>query len=273
MSTFCGGALSLKAAGVPLTKLVAGVAMGLIKEGDEYVILSDIIGLEDFDGDMDFKVAGTSDGVTAMQMDIKLGGLDFELLKNALYQAKEGREHILGLMDKADAAIVVNDSVLPSSEVFHIDASKIVEVIGQAGKTIREIIEKFEVAIDLDREKGKVKVTGRDKTKVTGAKEHIMNIVNSSTGGRGGRGGGHHEKRDFVKYEDGTVLKGTVKKIMDFGAFVELPDGQEGLMHISKVAKERVANVKDHFKEGDELEVKVLSTAKGRLELANAAFF
>lgn len=273
MATVCGGALSLRAAGVPLTKLVAGVAMGLIKEENDYAILSDIIGLEDFDGDMDFKVAGTIDGVTAMQMDIKLGGLDFELLKNALYQAKEGREHILNIMEEAGKAITVNESVLPSSEIFHIDASKIVDIIGQAGKTIKEIIEKFEVAIDLDREKGKVKLSGRDRTKVDGAKDHIMNIVNSSGGGRGGKSGHHHDKKNFVKYEDGAVVKGKIKKITDFGAFVELPDGQDGLMHISKVAKERVASVKEHFQEGDELDVKVLSTAKGRLELANAAVF
>jgi len=272
MATICGGSLALKAAGVPMPKLIAGVAMGLIKEDDEYVVLSDIIGLEDFDGDMDFKVAGTSDGVTAMQMDIKLGGLDFELLKNTLYQAKEGREHILNIMQKAESEIVVNESVLPSSEIFHVDVSKIVEIIGQAGKTIKEIIEKFEVAIDLDREKGKVKVTGKDKLKVEGAKEHIMSIVNSSSGGRGGRGG-NFEKKNYVKYEDGTIVNGVIKKITDFGAFVELPDGQEGLMHISKVAKERVNSVKEHFNEGDSLEVKILSTAKGRLELANAAVF
>jgi len=270
MATVCGGVLALKAAGVPLPKLVAGVAMGLIKEGDDYVVLTDIIGLEDFDGDMDFKVAGTKDGVTAMQMDIKLGGLDFDLLKNALHQAKEGRDHILGIMQKADDEIVINEDVLPSSEIFTIDASKIVDIIGQAGKTIREIIERFEVAIDLDREKGRVKVTGKEKSKVEGAKEHILGIA-ASGGGR--RGGGNGDRKPFVKYDDGTVLTGKIKKIMDFGAFVELPDGQEGLMHISKVAKERVTSVNDHFKEGDELEVKVLSTAKNRLELANAAFF
>ncbi len=262
MATVCGGALAMKAADVPLAKLVAGIAMGLVKEGDKYAILSDIIGLEDFDGDMDFKVAGTRDGVTALQMDIKLGGLDFELLKAALTQAKEGREHILCLMEKASSEIKLNEAVLPSTEIFHIDASKIVDIIGQAGKTIREIIDRFEVAIDLDREKGRVKVVGSDKSKVAGAKEHILTIAKPKA-----------PAKKFDLLEVGVVVKGKVKKIVDFGAFVELPNGQEGLMHISKVMDKRINNVRDYLSEGDEVEVKVMASAQNKVELANAKYY
>ncbi len=262
MATVCGGVLAMKAADVPLAKLVAGIAMGLVKEGDKYVILSDIIGLEDFDGDMDFKVAGTRDGITALQMDIKLGGLDFELLKAALMQAKEGREHILSLMEKAASEIKLNEAVLPSTEIFHIDASKIVDIIGQAGKTIKEIIDRFEVAIDLDREKGRVKVVGKDKSKVAGAKEHILTIAKPKA-----------LAKVFELIEPGSVVKGKVKKIVDFGAFVELPNGQEGLMHISKISDKRISSVKEYLKEGDEVEVKVIASAQNKVELANAKFY
>jgi len=262
MATICAGILSMKAANVPVLKLAAGIAMGLVKDGDKYAILSDIIGLEDFDGDMDFKVAGTRDGVTALQMDIKLGGLDFDLLRAALMQAKEGREHILSIMEKAATEIAINDSVLPSTEIFHIDTSKIVDIIGQAGKTIREIIERFEVAIDLDREKGRVKVVGKDKSKVAGAKEHILTIAKPKA-----------PAKVFELIEPGSVVKGKVKKIVDFGAFVELPNGQEGLMHISKISDKRINNVRDFLSEGDELEVKVMASAQNKVELANAKFY
>jgi len=262
MATVCAGALSMKAAGVPLLKLGAGIAMGLVKEGDSYAILSDIIGLEDFDGDMDFKVAGTKDGVTALQMDIKLGGLDFELLKSALMQAKEGREHILSIMEEAASSIELNESVLPSTEIFHIDTSKIVDIIGQAGKTIKEIIDRFEVAIDLDREKGRVKVVGKDKSKVEGAKEHILSIAKPKA-----------PPRKFELLEVGAVVKGKVKKIVDFGAFIELPNGQEGLLHISKISDKRVSSVKEHISEGEELDVKVMASSQNKVELANAKYF
>ncbi|EAJ9556793.1 polyribonucleotide nucleotidyltransferase, partial [Campylobacter jejuni] len=139
MATVCGGSLALKAAGVPSLKLVAGVAMGLIFEDNKYAVLTDIMGLEDHDGDMDFKVAGSKDGVTALQMDIKLGGIDQEILKQALYQAKEGRIHILNIMEEAAKEIIVNEEVLPKLELFSVDPSKIVDIIGQAGKTIKEI--------------------------------------------------------------------------------------------------------------------------------------
>jgi polyribonucleotide nucleotidyltransferase len=262
MATICAGMLAMKAADVPVLKLASGIAMGLVKEGDKYAILSDIIGLEDFDGDMDFKVAGTRDGVTALQMDIKLGGLDFELLKAALTQAKEGREHILLLMETAAKEIQINESILPSTEIFHIDTTKIVDIIGQAGKTIREIIDRFEVAIDLDREKGRVKVVGKDKSKVIGAKEHILTIAKPKA-----------PAKVFDLIEVGTVVKGTVKKVVDFGAFVELPNGQEGLLHISKVSDKRINNVRDYLNEGDELEVKVMASSQAKVELANAKYY
>lgn len=273
MATVCAASLALKAAGIPLIDLAGGVAMGLIKEGDSYAIITDIIGLEDYDGDMDFKVAGTTNGVTALQMDIKLGGVNFELLKDALLQAKEGREHILSLMQKAAQEIQLNTDALPSTEIFHIDASRIVDIIGQAGKTIKEIIERFEVAIDLDREKGKVKLSGKSATKVQNAKEHIIGIASqpSSRPGRDkDRGAGRESKTATApaSFEPGAILKGTVKRIVDFGAFIELPGGHEGLLHISKIAQSRVNSVKDHLSEGQEVEVKVLECKGGRVELS-----
>jgi len=169
MATVCGGSLALKAADVPVLKLIAGVAMGLVAEDEKYAILTDIMGLEDHDGDMDFKVAGSEDGITALQMDIKLGGIGLDLLKEALDQAREARLHILSVMEAAAADIEVNEEVLPSSEVFHVEPHKIVDIIGQAGKTIKEIIEKFEVSVDLDRKEGEVRVAGPSKAKVKAA--------------------------------------------------------------------------------------------------------
>ncbi|HEG3609277.1 TPA: polyribonucleotide nucleotidyltransferase, partial [Campylobacter jejuni] len=177
MATVCGGSLALKAAGVPSLKLVAGVAMGLIFEDNKYAVLTDIMGLEDHDGDMDFKVAGSKDGITALQMDIKLGGIDQEILKQALYQAKEGRIHILNIMEEAAKEIIVNEEVLPKLELFSVDPSKIVDIIGQAGKTIKEIVEKFGVSIDLDREKGEVKIAGSQNEQIKAAKDYIINIT------------------------------------------------------------------------------------------------
>ncbi|WP_200763624.1 polyribonucleotide nucleotidyltransferase [Nitrosophilus alvini] len=255
MATVCGGALALKAANIPLIDLVAGVAMGLVIEGGEYAILTDIMGLEDHDGDMDFKVAGTKEGITAMQMDIKLGGIEAGILKEALYQAKEARIHILEIMEKAAQEIVVNEENLPSSETLTVHPSKIAEIIGQAGKTIKEIIEKFEVSIDIEKEKGKVKVTGKSKPKVVAACEHIKTIAEKPA-------------REIPKFKEGDVFTGKVKRVVDFGAFVELPGGIDGLIHISKLAKGRVNRVEDIVKEGDEVEVEVLSQKGHKIELA-----
>ena len=255
MATVCGGYLALKAADIETSDTVAGIAMGLVSDGERYAILSDIMGLEDHDGDMDFKVTGSKEGITAMQMDIKLGGISLNILKEALYQAKEGRAHIIDIMLDAESKIKFNDGVLPSSEFFHIDPGFIGEIIGQAGKTIREIIEKFEVAIDIDKKEGKVKITGKNKNGVQGAKEHIQKIVNAP-------------KKEKIKYEVGQKYEGTVKKIVDFGAFVELPDGTDGLLHISKLSKDkRIDNVHDVLKEGDKVTVEILEFKGNKISL------
>jgi len=255
MATVCGGYLALKAADIETSDTIAGIAMGMVSEGDRYAILSDIMGLEDHDGDMDFKVTGSKEGITAMQMDIKLGGISLNILKEALYQAKEGRAHIIDIMLDAESKIKFNDGVLPSTEFFHIDPGFIGEIIGQAGKTIREMIEKFEVAIDIDKKDGKVKITGKNKEGVQGAKEHIHKIVNAP-------------KKEKIKYQVGERYEGTVKKIVDFGAFVELPDGTDGLLHISKLSKDkRVDNVHDVLKEGDKITVEILEFKGNKISL------
>ena len=236
MASVCGGSLALRAAGVNTQKLVAGVAMGLIFEGEKHAVLTDIMGLEDHDGDMDFKVAGTSDGITALQMDIKLGGISLEVLKEALYQAKRGREHILALMTQADKNIEINEDVLPKLELFSVDPSKIVDIIGQAGKTIKEIIEKFEVSIDLDREKGEVKIAGGAKKNVDAAKDYIISITSKENSRSFGKKPFKHDK-DRVKptFNIGDEFVGSVKSVVDFGVFIELKDGVDGLLHISKI--------------------------------------
>ena len=236
MASVCGGSLALRAAGVQTQKLVAGVAMGLVFEGDRHAVLTDIMGLEDHDGDMDFKVAGTDEGITALQMDIKLGGISLEVLKEALAQAKRGREHILNLMREANEKIKVNDEILPKLELFSVDPSKIVEIIGQAGKTIKEIIEKFDVAIDLDREKGEVKIAGGAKKNVDAAKDYIIQIT-SREGSKFGKKPFGGDRRDRAKptFNVGDEFDGVVKSVVDFGVFIELKDGVDGLLHISKV--------------------------------------
>ena len=236
MASVCGGSLALRAAGVQTQKLVAGVAMGLVFEGDRHAVLTDIMGLEDHDGDMDFKVAGTDEGITALQMDIKLGGISLEVLKEALAQAKRGREHILNLMREANEKIKVNDEILPKLELFSVDPSKIVEIIGQAGKTIKEIIEKFDVAIDLDREKGEVKIAGGAKKNVDAAKDYIIQIT-SREGSKFGKKPFGGDRRDRAKpmFNVGDEFEGVVKSVVDFGVFIELKDGVDGLLHISKV--------------------------------------
>ena len=257
MATVCGGYLALRAADIETSDTVAGIAMGMVSDGDKYAILSDIMGLEDHDGDMDFKVTGSKEGITAMQMDIKLGGISLNILKEALYQAKEGRSHIIDIMLEAEEKIEFNDGVLPSTEHFHIDPGFIGEIIGQAGKTIREIIEKFEVAIDIDKKDGKVKITGKNKEGVHGAKAHIEKIVNAP-------------KKEKIKYEVGAVYDGVVKRIVDFGAFVELPDGTDGLLHISKISKDRVDNVKDVLSEGQKIKVEILEFKGNKISLGMA---
>ncbi len=270
MATVCGGSLALRAAGLDTKKLVAGVAMGMVFEDDKYAILTDIMGLEDHDGDMDFKVAGTKDGITALQMDIKLGGIELNILKEALLQAKEGREHILSIMENANEQIVLNEDVLPKLELFNVDPSKIVDIIGQAGKTIREIIEKFEVSIDLDRDKGEVKIAGENKKKVDAAKDYIISITKKDNGRGGfGRRGRRDDKprREVPTFDVGQILDGEVKRIVDFGAFVEIPGGIDGLLHVSKIAEERVEVISDYLTIGQKVKVRVLEQKGHKISL------
>ncbi len=264
MATVCGASMALRAAGIDTQKLVSGVAMGLVIEGDKYAVLTDIMGLEDHDGDMDFKVAGTRDGVTALQMDIKLGGVDQKILKEALYQASEARAHILDIMEEADSNMELNSNALPAKSVFDLDSSTFGAIIGQAGKTIKEIIERFEVSVDLDRDSGKVKVEGSDIAKVDAACDHIRELsANASNGSRGGRG----ERKPMPKFNEGQIFDGAVKRVVDFGAFVELPGGVDGLLHISKLSDERVDKVTDIVNIGDKIKVKVLAQKGNKIEL------
>ncbi len=253
MATVCGGYMALRAADIETTEPVAGVAMGLVSEGDRQAILTDIMGLEDHDGDMDFKVAGSKEGITALQMDIKLGGISLELLAAALEQAKRARAHIIDIMLEAEKKIELSEE-LPGSDFFHIDPDRVAEVIGQAGKTIREIIEKFEVAIDIDKKAGKIKLTGKNREGVKGAREHIEKLLASP-------------KAQKPEYKVGEIVKGRVKKIVDFGAFIELPGGVDGLLHISKISDSHVSNVADVLTEGDEITVEILEFKGNKISL------
>ncbi len=254
MATICGGSLALCAAEVETTALVAGIAMGLVADGTKYAVLTDIMGLEDHDGDMDFKIAGTTEGITALQMDIKSGGIEMTVLKDVLYQASKGKNHILALMEES-AKNIKSSEALPSTENFNIHPSKIVDIIGKAGATIRDIIEKFEVNIDLDREVGGVKVSGGDKEKVAAAKAHIEELASTPV-------------KKQMEYKVGESYTGKVKRIVDFGLFVEMPDGFDALLHISKVAKKRVNNLAECYNEGDDITVVVMEQKGKKVELA-----
>ncbi len=258
MATICGGSLALRGAKVEMVDLVAGIAMGLVREESRYAVLSDIMGLEDHDGDMDFKVAGTKKGITALQMDIKLGGIDLDVLKTALKQASKGKNHIIGLMEEAEQHII-SSGALPSVEQFSVHPGKIVDIIGKAGATIREIIERFEVTVDLDRDAGGVKVSGEDKEKVKAAKAHIETIASAPA-------------RKQIEYKVGESYRGKVKKVVDFGLFVEMPDGFDALLHISKVAKEHVNNLSERYREGEEITVIVMEQKGKKVELATPEF-
>ncbi|OCL82810.1 polyribonucleotide nucleotidyltransferase [Arcobacter porcinus] len=262
MATVCGGSLALKAAKIPISNLVAGVAMGMVVENDKYSILTDIMGLEDHDGDMDFKVAGTKNGITALQMDIKLGGIELSVLTEALNQAKEGRLHILNIMEEASKDIV-SSKALPKCEEFEIDSSKMMVVIGKGGSTIKEIIEKYSVNIDLDRDNGIVKVSGEDENKISDACEFIKDLVNNSNSSKP-----QVKNIDFEKlYSVDEKVNGKVERVVDFGAFILLKKGGEGLLHISKISKDRIEKASDVLSVGQELEVKVLKVQKDRIEL------
>ena len=258
MATVCGGYMALRAGDIEMADPIAGVAMGMVQEGDRHAILTDIMGLEDHDGDLDFKVAGSKEGITAMQMDIKLGGIHLDVLKEALYQAKEARSHIIDIMIGAEDSIELNEGILPSTDLFHIDPSFIGDIIGQAGKTIREIIERFDVTIDIDKKKGSVKLTGKNRDGLRGARDHIEGIVSGAT------------PVEKVEYKVGDVVKGKVKKIVDFGAFIELPGGVDGLIHISKLSDGHISRVSDAVSEGDELMVEIVEFKGNKIGLGRA---
>ena len=248
MATVCGTSLALMDAGVPMKEPVAGIAMGLIKEGDEFSVLSDILGDEDHLGDMDFKVAGTKDGITSLQMDIKITGITFEIMEQALKQAKDGRIHILGEMNKALSKS--RDNVgkhTPKMEKITVDKKDIATVIGKGGATIREIVEKSGAKVDVN-DVGEVTVAAPDEDSRNKAMQMIKDLT--------------------AKAELNKIYNGKVMKIMEFGAFVNFLGKQDGLVHISELADKRVAKVTDVVKEGDEVKVKVIGFDRGKVKLS-----
>ena len=248
MATVCGTSLSLMDAGVPIKEPVAGIAMGLIKEGEEYSVLSDILGDEDHLGDMDFKVAGTENGITSLQMDIKITGITFEIMEKALDQAKDGRKHILGEMNKAIKTSRKEFSKhTPKMETLKVDKKDIATVIGKGGATIREIVETSGAKVDV-KDTGEVTVAAPDEESRNKAIDFIKSLV--------------------AKPEMGKIYKGKVVKIMEFGAFVNFLGKQDGLVHISELADKRVAKVGDVVKEGDEVSVKVVGFDRGKVKLS-----
>jgi len=254
MASVCGGTLSMLHAGVPLKKPVAGIAMGLITEGtgkagDRYAVLSDILGEEDHLGDMDFKVAGTEDGITGFQMDIKIAGVSPEIMRKALDQAKRGRMHILSIMNKTISRPAEEISeYAPKIVTLRIDIDKIGTLIGPGGKNIKALCEQYSVKINTEDD-GTVTIFGKNTKDAEEAKNAVMGVTSDP--------------------EMGRVYNGTVKRIMDFGAFVEILPGREGLVHISKLSRQRIANVTDVLKEGQEIPVKLTEIDKmGRLNLS-----
>ena len=249
MATICGGCLSMMDAGVPLERPVSGIAMGLILEGEEFAVLSDILGDEDHLGDMDFKVAGTENGITTMQMDIKIAGITKEIMGKALEQAKAGRAHILGEMQKAlGSARTELSAHAPRIETIQIDKSKIRDVIGTGGKVIREIVAETGAKVDIDDE-GVIKISSSDINQIEAAKAWIQGIVEEP--------------------EVGKIYTGKVVNIVDFGAFVNFMGGKDGLVHVSEMKNERVEKPTDVVSEGQEVKVKVLEIDnRGKVRLS-----
>src|SRR5437763_1772717 len=249
MATVCGGSLALMDAGVPLKRPVAGIAMGLILEGKDFAVISDILGDEDHLGDMDFKVAGTSEGVTSLQMDIKVAGITEEIMKTALAQAKDGRAHILGEMAKALGESRGELSAhAPRIETMTIPKDKIREVIGTGGKVIREIVATTGAKVDIDDE-GVIKISSSDLSQIEAARQWIRGIV--------------------AEPEPGTIYTGKVASIVDFGAFVTFMPGKDGLVHVSEIKNERVENVRDVLTEGQEGKGKLLEVdQRGKVRLS-----
>jgi polyribonucleotide nucleotidyltransferase len=249
MATVCGGALALMDAGVPIARPVSGIAMGLIKEGDDFAVISDILGDEDHLGDMDFKVAGTENGITALQMDIKISGITEEIMRTALDQANEGRAHILGEMAKALGETRGELSAhAPRIETMQIDKAKIRDVIGTGGKIIREIVATTGAKVDIDDE-GVIKISSSDLSQIEAARKWIAGIVEEA--------------------EVGKVYSGKVVNIVDFGAFVNFMGGKDGLVHVSEMRNERVEKPGDVVSEGQEVKVKVLEIdPRGKVRLS-----
>jgi polyribonucleotide nucleotidyltransferase len=249
MASVCGTSLSLMDAGVPVKAPVAGVAMGLVKEGDEFAVLTDILGDEDHLGDMDFKVAGTEDGVTALQMDIKIQGITREIMDNALEQARDARLHILGEMNKViDAPREQMSEWAPTIMTIKIDPEKIRDVIGKGGAVIRAITEETGASVDIEND-GTVRIASVDGASGKEARRRIELIT--------------------ADVEVGRIYEGKVARLMDFGAFVTILPGKDGLVHISQICNERVEKVSDKLAEGDIVKVKVLEVDRqGRVRLS-----
>jgi polyribonucleotide nucleotidyltransferase len=249
MASVCGGSLAMMDAGVPITRPVSGIAMGLILEGKDFAVLSDILGDEDHLGDMDFKVAGTSEGITTMQMDIKIAGITREIFEAALTQAKEGRAHILGEMAKAlGEARGELSAHAPRIETMQIDKSKIRDIIGTGGKVIREIVATTGAKVDIDDE-GLIKISSSDLSQIEAARKWISGIVEEA--------------------EVGKIYDGKVVNMVDFGAFVNFMGGKDGLVHVSEIRNERTEKVSDVLTEGQEVKVKVLEIdPRGKVRLS-----
>src|SRR2546425_9315421 len=251
MATVCGATLALMDAGVPLKAPVAGVAMGLVKEGDDYAILTDIAGAEDHYGDMDFKVAGTKDGITALQMDIKVAGITAQIMREALAQAQRGRLHILGKMEEVIAKEREKISQFaPRFYTIQIPVDKIRDLVGPGGKMIRSIVDQTGVKIDVE-DSGIVKVASSDEASAAKALQIIGDLTATA--------------------EVGKTYLGKVTRLADFGAFVEMIPGTDGLLHISEVAEHRIKDIRDELKEGDQVLVKVLAIEGNRIRLSRKA--
>jgi polyribonucleotide nucleotidyltransferase len=249
MASVCGSSLAMMDAGVPLAAPVAGIAMGLIKEGDRFAVLTDILGDEDHLGDMDFKVAGTAAGVTALQMDIKIQGITEEIMELALEQANTARNHILVEMNKviSESRESVSENA-PAMAMIKIDSDKIRDVIGKGGATIRGITEQTGASVDIDDD-GNVRIYGEDAESRDAALDMVKEIT--------------------AEAEVGRIYQGKVARIVDFGAFVTILPGKDGLVHISQISQERVENVNEHLEEGQDILVKCLDLdARGRIKLS-----
>jgi polyribonucleotide nucleotidyltransferase len=247
MASVCGTSLSLMDAGVPLTSPVAGIAMGLIKEGDDFAVLTDILGDEDHLGDMDFKVAGTESGITALQMDIKIQGITADIMESALIKAKTARNHILGIMNQVISAPKELSENAPAMKTFMVNKDKIKEIIGKGGAVIKGMQEQTGATVDVSDD-GTVSVFGQNQSSMQDCLAIIEEIL---------------EEPELNK-----VYKGKVVKIVEFGAFVNILPGKDGLVHISEISEERTENVEDVLKEGQEVDVKLIGFDRGKMKLS-----